>query len=119
MCASQALDLADEKGTDVVMVSPDAAPPVVRLIEVSKLKYEQEKAKKEAGRKSRAARCAPSSGAPAQAGAQTRSELVQLIVLAPSCSAGCWLGRAERDTCGQTSHTICRLRTRTEMLTPK
>jgi Translation initiation factor IF-3, N-terminal domain len=42
----------------VVMISPDAAPPVVRLIEVSKLKYEQEKAKKEAGRKSRAARCA-------------------------------------------------------------
>jgi Translation initiation factor IF-3, N-terminal domain len=40
------------------MISPDAAPPVVRLIEVSKLKYEQEKAKKEAGRKSRAARCA-------------------------------------------------------------
>ena len=55
----QALDLADEAGTDVVMVSPDAAPPVVRLIEVSKLKYEQEKAKKEAGRKSRAARCGP------------------------------------------------------------
>lgn len=54
----QALDLADEKGTDVVMISPDASPPVVRLIEVSKLKYEQEKAKKEAGRKSRAARCA-------------------------------------------------------------
>jgi Translation initiation factor IF-3, N-terminal domain len=40
------------------MISPDASPPVVRLIEVSKLKYEQEKAKKEAGRKSRAARCA-------------------------------------------------------------
>ena len=57
MCM-QALDLADEKGTDVVMISPDASPPVVRLIEVSKLKYEQEKAKKEAGRKSRAARCA-------------------------------------------------------------
>lgn len=52
----QALDLADEAGVDVVMVSPDASPPVVRLIEVSKLKYEQEKAKKEASRKSRAAR---------------------------------------------------------------
>jgi hypothetical protein len=54
----QALELADEAGTDVVLISPDAEPPVVRLIEVSKLKYEQEKAKKEAGRKSRAARCA-------------------------------------------------------------
>ncbi len=55
---SQALELADEAGTDVVLLSPDASPPVCRLIEVSKLKYEQEKAKKEAGRKSRAARCA-------------------------------------------------------------
>lgn len=45
---------------DVVMMSPDARPPVVRLVEVSKYKFELDKAKKESAKKSRAAQCAPS-----------------------------------------------------------
>ena len=42
---------------DLVLISPEAKPPVARLIEVSKLKFQQEKARKEAAAKSRAARC--------------------------------------------------------------
>ncbi|KAK9812779.1 hypothetical protein WJX72_003520 [[Myrmecia] bisecta] len=52
----QALDMADEAGVDVVMMSQDASPPVCRLMEYSKWKYEQEKNVKEARKKQREAR---------------------------------------------------------------
>lgn len=41
-----ALDLADDKGVDVVEINPKPDPPIVRLIEYSKFKYEEEKRKK-------------------------------------------------------------------------
>lgn len=56
MSLNEALDKADEESTDVVLISPDAQPPVCRLVDVSKYKYEQEKAKKEANRKMRETR---------------------------------------------------------------
>ena len=46
MSLNEALDKADEESTDVVLISPDAQPPVCRLVDVSKYKYEQEKAKR-------------------------------------------------------------------------
>ena len=36
----KALDLADEKGLDLVEISPSANPPVCRLIEYSKFLYQ-------------------------------------------------------------------------------
>ena len=40
---SKALDLADEKGLDLVEISPTANPPVCRLIEYSKFLYQLKK----------------------------------------------------------------------------
>ena len=39
----KALELADEQGLDLVEVAPTAAPPVCRIIDFSKSKYDQEK----------------------------------------------------------------------------
>ena len=44
---SKALDLADEKGLDLVEISPTANPPVCRLIEYSKFLYQLKKRQKE------------------------------------------------------------------------
>lgn len=57
MTLDEALSLAEEQEKDVVLISPDANPPVCRLIDVSKFKYEQEKAVKDAARKQRENRC--------------------------------------------------------------
>lgn len=43
----KALSLADEKGLDLVEISPTAVPPVCRLIEYSKFLYQQKKRQKE------------------------------------------------------------------------
>ena len=40
------------------MISPDAEPPVVRLVDFSKFKFEAAKAAKEASKKQRETRCA-------------------------------------------------------------
>jgi hypothetical protein len=40
------------------MISPDADPPVVRLVDFSKFKFEAAKAAKEASKKQRETRCA-------------------------------------------------------------
>lgn len=53
MSLDEAMDLADEQNVDVVLVSPDANPPVVRLMEVSKFKFEQDKVKQLAAKKNR------------------------------------------------------------------
>jgi translation initiation factor IF-3 len=45
---SQALSLADEAGLDLVLIAPDANPPVAKIMDYSKFKYQQEKRKKEA-----------------------------------------------------------------------
>lgn len=44
---AKALRLAEEKGVDLVEISPSAVPPVCRLIEYSKFLYQQKKRQKE------------------------------------------------------------------------
>ena len=46
MPTRQALQLAEEKGVDLVEISPNAQPPVCRLIEYSKFIYQQKKKQK-------------------------------------------------------------------------
>jgi translation initiation factor IF-3 len=43
MTVSEALTLADQHGLDVVEVSPNASPPVCKLIDFAKFKYQQKK----------------------------------------------------------------------------
>ena len=45
---AQALALADEAGLDLVLIAADATPPVAKIMDYSKFKYQQEKKKKEA-----------------------------------------------------------------------
>lgn len=45
---SEALERAQEEGLDVVEISPGANPPVCKIIDYGKYKYQQEKKKKEA-----------------------------------------------------------------------
>ena len=58
MSLMQAMDLAEEADTDVVLINPNGVPPVARLVQVSKYKFELAKAAKEASKKQREARCA-------------------------------------------------------------
>ncbi len=50
---SEALRLAEESGLDLVEVAPQAAPPVCRIMDYGKYKYEQEKRFREAKRRHR------------------------------------------------------------------
>ena len=43
----QALQLAEQKGLDLVEISPNAQPPVCRIIDYSKFLYQQKKHQKE------------------------------------------------------------------------
>ncbi len=45
---SEAMQIAEEKGLDLVLMSPDAKPPVAKIMDYGKHKYELEKKKKEA-----------------------------------------------------------------------
>jgi len=45
---ADALQIAEDKGLDLVLVSPDAKPPVAKVMDYGKHKYEIEKKKKEA-----------------------------------------------------------------------
>ena len=47
MSSDDALDVAEEAGLDLVLMSPEANPPVCRLMNYSKYKYEQEKKQRE------------------------------------------------------------------------
>ena len=47
MPTHKALQLAEQKGLDLVEISPNAAPPVCRLINYSKFLYQQKKRQKE------------------------------------------------------------------------
>ena len=49
----EALRLAEEKGLDLVEVAPAAEPPVCRLLDYGKYKYEQEKREREARKSQR------------------------------------------------------------------
>lgn len=48
---NEALSLADERGLDLVNVSPNANPPVCKLLDYGKYRYEQQKREKEAKKK--------------------------------------------------------------------
>ncbi len=45
---ADALKTADEQGLDLVLIAPDGKPPVAKIMDYSKFKYQQEKKKKEA-----------------------------------------------------------------------
>ncbi len=47
----EALQIAEERGLDLVLMSPDAKPPVAKIMDYGKHKYDQEKKKKEAKKK--------------------------------------------------------------------
>lgn len=47
----QALRMAEERGMDLVEIAPQANPPVCRIIEYSRLRFEQKKKAKEAKQK--------------------------------------------------------------------
>lgn len=49
--SSQALNLAHNVGLDLVLISPDAKPPVAKIMDFGKYRYEQEKRAKEAKKK--------------------------------------------------------------------
>ena len=51
MSTRDAFNLAKEKDLDLVMVSPTAVPPVCRIMDFGRHKYEQEKKGKEAKKK--------------------------------------------------------------------
>ena len=55
MALEEACDLARSQGVDLVLIVPDASPPVCKLIEYSKYKYELDKAAKDAKKKQRGA----------------------------------------------------------------
>lgn len=47
----QALSLAQDQGLELVLISPDAKPPVAKIMDFGKFRYEQEKKAKEAKKK--------------------------------------------------------------------
>lgn len=53
MSRSDALALAEERGLDLVEVSPNAKPPVAKILDYSKYRYEIQKRAKEAKKKQR------------------------------------------------------------------
>ena len=51
MSAAEAQKLADEAGLDLVKIAPTAKPPVCRIVDYGKFKYEQARKEKEAKKK--------------------------------------------------------------------
>ena len=51
MTSKEAMNLAKKAGVDLVMVSPSANPPVCRIVDYGKFKYEQLRREKEAKKK--------------------------------------------------------------------
>ena len=49
--SQKALEIAYNKGLDLVLVAPNANPPVAKVMDYGKYKYEQERKKKEAKKK--------------------------------------------------------------------
>ncbi|MDZ7817801.1 MAG: translation initiation factor IF-3 [Aliarcobacter sp.] len=45
---NEALKIADELGLDLVLIAPDGKPPVAKIMDYGKFRYQQEKKKKEA-----------------------------------------------------------------------
>jgi translation initiation factor IF-3 len=53
MTVAQALEEADQRGMDLIEVAPDAKPPVCRIMDYGKFRYEQQKRQKEVQKKSK------------------------------------------------------------------
>ena len=53
MSAQEALKAAEEAGSDLVNIAPNANPPVCRIVDFGKFKYEQLRKDKEARKKQR------------------------------------------------------------------
>ena len=53
MSAQQALELAEERGLDLVKIAPTATPPVCRIMDYGKYRFEQAKKEKEARKNQR------------------------------------------------------------------
>ncbi len=51
MSSKEALRLAEEAGVDLVKIAPTAKPPVCKIVDYGKFKYEQTRKEKEARRK--------------------------------------------------------------------
>ena len=51
MSIQEARKLADEAGVDLVKIAPNAKPPVCRIVDYGKFKYEQLRKEKEARKK--------------------------------------------------------------------
>ncbi|NLY03706.1 MAG: translation initiation factor IF-3 [Campylobacter sp.] len=47
----EALDMAKKSGLDLVLIAPDAKPPVCKIMDYGKYRYQQEKKQKEARKK--------------------------------------------------------------------
>jgi translation initiation factor IF-3 len=47
MSKQEALELGEEKNKDIVLIAPQAKPPVAKLIQISKHKYQQQQKKQE------------------------------------------------------------------------
>ena len=56
MKKGEAIALARAQNLDLVLIVPKAKPPVAKIIELNKYKYEQQKNEKEQAKKARAAR---------------------------------------------------------------
>jgi len=56
MSTDEALEMAEERELDLVVMSPDADPPLARIMDYSKYKYEKEKKDREARKKAAATR---------------------------------------------------------------
>lgn len=50
---AQALQIAEREGVDLVLIAPDAKPPVCKVMNYSKFRYQQEKKLKEAKKKAK------------------------------------------------------------------
>ena len=51
MSRDEALKLADREGLDLVLIAPNANPPVCKIMNYSKFRYQQEKKLKETKKK--------------------------------------------------------------------
>jgi len=49
--STEALRIANTEGLDLVLIAPDAKPPVCKIMDYGKFRYQEEKKKKEAKRK--------------------------------------------------------------------
>ncbi|EAK0449675.1 translation initiation factor IF-3 [Campylobacter upsaliensis] len=49
--SDEALDIANRLGLDLVLIAPDAKPPVAKIMDYGKFRYQQEKKQKEAKKK--------------------------------------------------------------------